>query len=153
MTITGNTFYGSIPASPQSQFPNNTYYSSRPTGVKIFIRPNQYEAKRANITIYNWDTRTRLSVDLTGILAPGTGFEIRNAQDFFGAPVLTGTYAGGSVSIPMTGLSVAAPRGWAAPPRPAPSSTSSSSSPRPRAARRRRLRPRRLRGLRRAVLP
>ena len=113
--MTGNSFYGGIAGFSQSQYPSNTYYSSRPTGVKVFIRPNAYEAGRANVTVYNWANQSSVSVDLTGILAPGTGFEIRNAHDFFGAPVVTGTYSGGSVSIPMTGLSVAAPVGWGAP--------------------------------------
>ena len=36
MSINGNTFYGSIQGFTQSQFPNNTYYSSRPSGVKVF---------------------------------------------------------------------------------------------------------------------
>ena len=115
VTMTGNSFYGGIAGFSQSQYPSNTYYSSRPTGVKVFIRPNAYEAGRANVTVYNWANQSSVSVDLTGILAPGTGFEIRNAHDFFGAPVVTGTYSGGSVSIPMTGLSVAAPVGWGAP--------------------------------------
>ena len=124
-SMTGNTFYGSISGFTQSQYPSNTYYSSRPTGTQIFVRPNAYEAGRANITIYNWNLAASVSVSFSGILSNGQGFEIRNAHDFFGAPVVTGTYTGGSVSIPMTGLSVAAPVGWAAPPRPDPSSASS----------------------------
>ena len=31
--------------------------------------------------------------------------------DFFGVPVLSGTYSGGSLTIPMTGLTVAQPTG------------------------------------------
>ena len=115
-SMTSDTFYGSIDGFTQSQYPSNTYYSSRPSGTQIFIRPNAYEAGRANITIYNWDLLGSVSIDLSGVLADGDSYEIRNAHDFFGAPVLTGTYTGASVSIPMTGLSVAAPVGWAAPP-------------------------------------
>jgi hypothetical protein len=116
VSMTGNTFYGSISGFTQSQYPSNTYYSSRPTGVKVFIRPNAYEAGRANITIYNWDLVGSVNVDLSGILSSGDGYEIRNAHDFFGSPVVTGTYTGATIAIPMTGLSVAAPVGWAAPP-------------------------------------
>ena len=43
VSMTGNTFYGSIAGFTQGQFPSNTYYSSRPTGVKVFVRPNAYE--------------------------------------------------------------------------------------------------------------
>ena len=42
-------------------------------------------------------------------------YEIRNAQDYFGPPVASGIYDGGPVSVPMTGLTVAAPVGWPAP--------------------------------------
>ena len=42
-------------ASRRADFANNTYYSARPTGTKVFVRPNKYEPGRANITIYNWD--------------------------------------------------------------------------------------------------
>ncbi len=116
MTITGNTFAGKTSGFSPGSFPDNTYYGSTlPTGVKVFIRPNAYEAKRANIAIYNWDLNTTVDVDVSGILSNGDGYEVRNAADFFGAPVLQGTYSGGSLTLPMTGLSVATPIGVAAP--------------------------------------
>ncbi len=46
----------------------------------------------------------------------GSSYEIRNAQDYFATPVLTGTYAGGTLALPMSGLSVETPVGVAAPP-------------------------------------
>ena len=116
ITMTGNTFYGSLSGFTQSQFPSNTYYSSRPTGLWTYVRPNAYEAGRANITIYNWDLQSTVSVDLSAVLTAGQGFEVRNAADFYGAPVLQGTYDGSAVVLPMTGLSVATPVGVAAPP-------------------------------------
>ena len=114
-SMTGNTFYGSTSGFSHSSYPNNTYTTTRPTSLQVFVRPNAYEAGRANITVFNWPNQSSVSVDLTGVLAPGTGFEVRNAADFLGAPVLTGTYNGGSISLPMTGLSVAMPVGWSAP--------------------------------------
>jgi hypothetical protein len=117
MTITGNTFVGTISGFSQSAFPSNTYYgTSRPTGIKVFVRPNTYEAGRANIVVYNWDLAATVSVDVSAILSPGDGFEVRNAADFFGAPVLTGTYGGGSITLPMDNLTVATPVGVPAPP-------------------------------------
>jgi hypothetical protein len=116
VTMTGNIAYGSIAGVSLAQYPNNTYYPSPPSGVEVFIRPNAYEAGRANITIYNWDLVPTVSVDLSAILPVGSIYEIRNAQDFFAPPVLSGTYDGNPVSIPMTGLSVATPVGWTAPP-------------------------------------
>jgi hypothetical protein len=95
----------------------NTYLNGTPpTGTLVFIQPNIYEPGRANITIYNWDLASTVSVDLSGVLSVGATYQIQNAQDFFAAPVLSGTYDGNPVSIPMTGLSVATPVGWTAPP-------------------------------------
>jgi len=115
-TMTSNTFYGAVVGFSSSSFPNNTFLPSRPTGVKVFVRPNAYEAGRANITVYNWANQSTVSVDVSGILSNGDGYEVRNAQDFYGAPVLTGTYNGSALVLPMTGLSVATPVGVAAPP-------------------------------------
>jgi hypothetical protein len=113
--MTGNAFYGSISGFTQSQYPSNTYYSSRPSGVKIFIRPNAYEAGRANVTAYNWDGLNFVNVDVSPSLSVGDGYEVRNAQDFFGPPVLSGIYSGAALTLPLTGLSIAAPVGRAAP--------------------------------------
>jgi Right handed beta helix region len=115
ITVTGNTFYGTVAGLSPSSFPSNTYLSQRPTGNLAFVRPNLYEPARANITVYNWNLAPTVSVDLTGVLTVGSSYEIRNAQDFFGAPVLTGTYAGGTLALPMSGLSVETPVGVAAP--------------------------------------
>ena len=52
-----------------------------------------------------------VSIDLSPILEPGDAFEIRDAQNYFGPPVASGTYAGKSVEIPMGGTAVAAPVG------------------------------------------
>ena len=85
--------------------------TTRPTVNWVFIRPNRYEPGRANITIYNWKLAQLVSVDVSQILTTGQRFEVRNARDFFGEPVLAGTYHGGAVSIPMTKLSGTEPYG------------------------------------------
>ncbi len=87
---------------------NSSYTPSAPAGVWTFVRPNRYEAGRANITIYNWDLKGSVEVDVSGVMTPGARYEVRDAQNFLGAPVASGTYAGGSISIPMTGLMKAA---------------------------------------------
>ena len=111
VTMTGNTFYGST-GSLATQFPNNTYHATRPTGVRTFVRPNAYEPGRANVTVVNWDRAASVAVDLSAAaLAVGTSFEIRDAQNFYAAPVVTGTYSGGPVTVPMTGLTAARPVG------------------------------------------
>ena len=93
---------------------NSTFNTVKPTGNKTFVRANRYQTGRANITIFNWDKSNTVAVDLANAgLLPGQRFEIRNVQDYFGAPVLSNqTYTvGTSLTLPMTGLSVAAPIG------------------------------------------
>lgn len=42
---------------------------------------------------------------------PGTGYQILDAQNYFGAPVASGTCDGSPISIPMTRLTIAIPNG------------------------------------------
>jgi hypothetical protein len=116
VTMTGNSFYDTVTGFTPSQFPNNTYYSSRPGGAKVFVRPSAYEAGRANITIYNWDLASEVDVDVSGVMQPGASYVLLNAQSPFGTPVATGTYAGGALSVPMDAFTPAKPVGL---PRPA----------------------------------
>ena len=116
VSMTGNTFYGSIAGFTKGQFPNNTYYSSRPTGAKVFVRPNAYEAGRANITIYNWDLKSTVSVDAAQFSPRARATRCATRRTSSAAPVLTGTYDGSPLVLPMSGLSVATPIGVLAPP-------------------------------------
>jgi hypothetical protein len=86
------------------------YVAGMPPDV-VFIRPNQYDAKRANIIVYNWDRRTSMPIDVQSVLPIGAAFEIRNAEDYFNAPVLSGTYDGTPLIVPTTSLTVAIPIG------------------------------------------
>jgi len=125
LRMTGNSFYGQIlsqtsyGATPSAinmaSYPGNTFTSSRPSGTRVFVRPNQYDAGRANIAVYNWDRQGSVDVSLGGIVPVGAVYEVRNAQDFFGAPVVAAVYGGGSVRLPLTGLSTASPVGLLAP--------------------------------------
>lgn len=115
ITMTKNTFFGAVSGFSPGSFPDNSYASDRPTGTLTFIRLNQYEPGRANITVFNWDLAPTVNIDLSA-LPVGSDYEVRNAQDYFGTPVLTGTYAGGTISLPMSGLAVETPAGVAAPP-------------------------------------
>jgi hypothetical protein len=112
--VTGNLFVGGLdPSNLPSTYPSNTYAASRPTsGAQIFVRPNQYETGRANITVYNWGKASSVSANISSAgLVSGDTYEIRDAFNFFGSPVATGTYSGAAVLIPMGGLSTATPKG------------------------------------------
>ena len=72
----------------------------------IFVYPNAYERGRANIVIYNWEYTSSISIDALQMdeigLQNGDKYEIRNAQNFFGTPVVAeATYNGGSITVPI----------------------------------------------------
>ena len=82
----------------------STYSNSRPTGTKVFVRPNKYEAGRAHITVINWDLSNTASIDLSGTgLVVGQSFEIRDAQNYFATPLVTGVYDGNPVTVTLPG--------------------------------------------------
>jgi hypothetical protein len=87
----------------------NTVTSSKPTANKVFIRPNQYEAGRANVIVYNWQGNSSVTVDLSAICKSGDTYNIVDVQNP-SAVLLSGTYSG-PVSIPMTGTAIAQPIG------------------------------------------
>jgi hypothetical protein len=78
--------------------------ATSPTVPAIFVRPNKYEPGRANVIVYNWGRQPSVLVDLSNVLSVGQQFEIRNVQDLFGVPVVSGVYGGGSVTVPMDGV-------------------------------------------------
>ena len=52
----------------------------------------------------------QISVDLSASgLRNGQNYEIRDVQNLFDQPVLSGTYTGAPVTLPMTGLRTAIP--------------------------------------------
>jgi hypothetical protein len=115
--VSGNTIYSPLAATYgypglEQSYPNNTYYRSRPADAVVVVRPNLYEPGRAHVVIYNWPRRAAVPVDLSRAgLRPGDAFEIRDAQNFFGPPVVTGTYTGAAVHIPMYALPFTPPVG------------------------------------------
>lgn len=140
LKLTGNTFFGIFApvGFGKAQYPSNEYFSARPPGTKVLVRANRYEAGRANVTVYNWDHAASVDVDLASVLASGAAYEIRDAQDFYGKPVVSGVSGGGAVRIPMSELPATSPVGMGAPSSTAPEfgafvllTTKASSSPAP----------------------
>ena len=123
---TGNRIYEvvgeNVIAATPSRLDRTTNLVGGPrptTGSEVFVRPNKFAPKRANIAIYNWGKAATVQVDLSSVLNPGDAFEVRDAYNFLGTPVLRGTY-NGPVTIPMTGLTVASGIGFPAMPHTAP---------------------------------
>jgi hypothetical protein len=123
MRFTGSTWYGTpgqievLSGSTDWTFAQwkanigatDAEVSGKPTEQKVFVRPNAYEPGRANVIVYNWSGAGSVSVDLSGVLAPGQFYEVRNVQRIWDAPVLSGTYSGGSISVPIQAVSAYTP--------------------------------------------
>jgi hypothetical protein len=120
LVMAHNTFYGLLykdgkltgPETFAKYGEGNVRLAAPLTGQRVFVRPNDYEPGRANITILNWDKADKVDVDVfQSGLRKGDKFEVRDAQDFYGKPVVTGVYEDRPITIPMAGLTVAAPIG------------------------------------------
>ena len=111
-TITGNVFLGFLDGVSRTTYTDNTYYTSWPSRADdIIVRPNAFEPGRGHVYAYNWDQSGSIAANLSPILRSGDRFEVRDALNYYGSPVASGTYAGGTISIPMTGLKASAPEG------------------------------------------
>jgi hypothetical protein len=73
----------------------------RPNDVAVFVRPNRYEPGRAHIAVYNWTGQESVLLDVAALLQPGTRYEIRNVQNYFGEPAVSGTYDGAPIRLPL----------------------------------------------------
>jgi uncharacterized protein (TIGR03382 family) len=102
MSIAGNTFVGTADGLDVAAWPDNDVYAdATPRGALSFVRPNAYEPERAHLVVFNWDLADTVDVDLSAWLAEGDGFEMYDAQNYFGDPLITAAYEG-PVAIPMT---------------------------------------------------
>ncbi|MCF6283214.1 MAG: Ig-like domain-containing protein [Candidatus Polarisedimenticolaceae bacterium] len=83
---------------------NSTWTQSYPADNTIVVRPNVYERGRGHIIIYNWQGLANVTVDISTLgLDEGEMFEIRDAQNYYGTPIITAQYshAHSSVELPM----------------------------------------------------
>ena len=92
---------------------------SLPTTTRVFVRPNKYEAGRANVIVYNWAHLGSVSVDLTSVVPVGWHYVVHPVEDFYGTAVASGTSGGGPITIPMTAVAPPTPIGRQVP-HPAP---------------------------------
>jgi len=88
---------------------SSTITLTAPTTNSVFVLPNTYEAGRAHIAIFNWEGLSTVSVDIDSIgLTTGEAFEVMDVENLFGTAILTGSYDGSNILIPMTSTTVSA---------------------------------------------
>ncbi len=115
LLATGNTVIGGSGLS-QGAWTSATIGSNSvwPTGngsATTVVRPNSRVPGRANIAVYNPSGALSVSVSMSGVLNAGDSYTVRNVYDMYGAPVASGTYAGGAITIPITGMNPPMPLG------------------------------------------
>ncbi|MEM7344602.1 MAG: hypothetical protein AAF485_10190, partial [Chloroflexota bacterium] len=91
---------------------NSSFTQGTFSGVDVFIRPNQYEANRAHLMVYNWAMSDTVPINLTGVITNGTSYEIRHIYNLYGTPVVTGTQTDGeAINLPMSSQNAPSPIG------------------------------------------
>jgi hypothetical protein len=82
--------------------PHSSCSKGGPNDIVAFTRRNKYDPARSHVVVFNWVGATSFPYDLaTAGLRAGDRFEIRDAQNYVGAPVLTGTYNGALIRLPL----------------------------------------------------
>jgi hypothetical protein len=89
----------------------SVYTKGKPTGSRVFIRPNRYETGRANLAVFNWDLKPQLAINLGSTIPVNSDYEVRDAQNWFAGPVATGKYTGQPITLPLGGRVAAKPDG------------------------------------------
>lgn len=112
-SMKNNTLFGDIRNFARTDFPTNSYLGkARPARAQVFVRPNRFEAGRANIAVVNWPKAATVAVDLSRAgLAEGDRYEIYDVQNLGGEPVAAGNFDNQPVELPMTLTKVAVPVG------------------------------------------
>ena len=76
----------------------------RPAGpAQVVVQPHRLDPDRATVAIFNWARAARVAVDPAAALQPGAAFRLMTPRQFYGKPVLAGTYAGQPVEVPVEG--------------------------------------------------
>lgn len=110
---------GWVLTSPEGEatFDVNTgNYTGPAVGNQVFLYANDYDANRANVTIYNQAQANTVDVDVSGVFGASGTVKAYNVQDYFN-DVQTLTITAGVITVNMQAANrtVAAPVGWIAP--------------------------------------
>lgn len=100
-TFEGNVFHGELSGIDPNDYPDNTWSSSLPTDERVVLQRNDDDPGRVDIIAYNWSLADHVEVDLEGLLPDGAPYEVFSVYDLWGAPVVSGTYAGMPFALPM----------------------------------------------------
>ncbi len=97
-------------------FSGGTVFTTDPgTTLVVTIPANQYERGRGHVCYYNYQSLSRIPVDMSNFLSPGDIFQVNDVRDIWGAGITVydaasggnpvTTYTGATVYFPTTQLS------------------------------------------------
>jgi hypothetical protein len=89
----------------------STFTKGRPSKLRVLVRPNAHEPGRAHVAVLNPQELPEVAVDLSGVLKQGKKFRVLSAKNFFGPPLVTGTFDGTAVRVPMKAVTPPPPVG------------------------------------------
>jgi hypothetical protein len=77
----------------------------RPKGAdaRVELRPNRHDPNRANLVVFNWANQPTVGVEPAPLLKPGDDYRMMDPRDFFGKPLLAGTFDGKPIRAPVAG--------------------------------------------------
>jgi hypothetical protein len=84
----------------QTGFGANDTASTGTPGQMVFLRPNFYDAKMANLIIYNPSGASTVAVSMAGFLNAGDTYDIYSTTSWT-SRFATGTYNGSTISVSM----------------------------------------------------
>ena len=74
-----------------------------PRALSVKTRPNRYDPNRANVAVYTGARQPVILLQPGDFLARGDPYRLMNPRDVYGKPVVSGTFRGGSIRVPMQG--------------------------------------------------
>lgn len=92
---------------------DSTFTKGPPKTLRVTVHPNAHEPGQAHVAILNPEKLPEVAVDLTGVLTNRQKYRLVSVKDFFGPPVVEGTYDGDPVRVPMQPRTPPAPVGMA----------------------------------------
>jgi hypothetical protein len=110
----GNTIIGTLSGASLG---DNTQADDYPvSGTAIYLTDNEYDANRAQLTIYNWTLGNTVDVDVSSVFGASGTVKVYNVQDYF-TDIQTLTITAGVITVNMQAVNrtIATPVGWAAP--------------------------------------
>ncbi|TVR00061.1 MAG: hypothetical protein EA398_11660 [Deltaproteobacteria bacterium] len=100
-TIHGNAFHGTIVGMEPEVYPDNDYAEALPTTNRSVVHVNAHDPGRAELVVYNPEGLEEVEVPLADVLPVGAEYTLHSVMDLFGSPLRSGTFAGGSLRVPM----------------------------------------------------